>query len=619
MSAPAEHAKQVPADSGWADVAVAARLLAADPSGLGGMLVRGRSGPVRDRVCAWVRALRPEPTPFIRIPLHVTEDRLLGGIALAETLHRGHIVREQGLLARGHGGIAVVPMAERLEAHVVSHLCAVIDRGAVALERESISAVIECRMGLLVLDEGIDDEHTAHALRDRLAFGIDLDGLDAKAMPDAGPSPVELEAVRERLDRVTLEAEAADALCRAALALGIASLRAVVLAATAARVHAAVEGRTTVEEADLQVAARLVLGPRATRWEQPASAVEDETEAESQTEPEAESGPDELAAQPPGRDDDGPAETSDPAQDDERPRPDALGEIVLEAAKSGIPGGLLETLRGGSSLRHAPRRAGQAGVAKASTLGGRPVGTIAGAPGHGSRLHILDTLRAAAPWQRLRRSERGITLGRRLEIRKEDFRVRRFRQRTETCVIFAVDASGSAAQQRLAEAKGAVERVLADCYVRRDHVALIAFRGTEATLVLPPTRSLARVRRRLAALAGGGATPLAAGIDAALALAHDSRKAGRTPLVVLMTDGRGNVARDGHTGGTAPRTDAIESSRRLRGAGIPTLLLDTATRSRPQVRDLAAEMNARYVPLPYLDTAGVSREIQSLAQEAACR
>lgn len=299
--------------------------------------------------------------------------------------------------------------------------------------------------------------------------------------------------------------------------------------------------------------------------------------------------------------------------------PPALDEIVLEAAKSGVPEGLLDALRVGPAMRHAPRRAGQAGAAKASSLGGRPLGSIAAAPGHGARLHILDTLRAAAPWQRLRRGERALAEPRRLDIRKEDFRVRRFRQRTETCVIFAVDASGSAAQQRLAEAKGAVERVLADCYVRRDHVALIAFRRTEATLVLPPTRSLARVRRQLADLAGGGATPLATGIDAALALATDSRKRGRTPLLVLMTDGRGNVTRDGQPGRPAAHGDALESSRRLRHAGVPTLLLDTATRSRPQVRLLAAEMNARYLPLPHLDSAGVSREIQALAKEPPCR
>ena len=100
-------------------------------------------------------------------------------------------------------------------------------------------------------------------------------------------------------------------------------------------------------------------------------------------------------------------------------------------------------------------------------------------------------------------------------MRRDDFRMTRFQQRTRTTTIFVVDASGSSALNRLAEAKGAVELLLADCYVRRDQVALLAFRGKEAELLLPPTRSLVRAKRSLAGLPGGGGTPLAAGIDAA--------------------------------------------------------------------------------------------------------
>lgn len=617
MGSAAEHAIEAPGDPGWADAGLATRLLAVDPAGLGGIVLRGRSGPARDRLCAWVREQQPAGAPLHKIPLHVTEDRLLGGISLADTLSSGRLVREQGLLARCDGGIAVVAMAERQGTHVVSHLCAALDRGELVLEREGISAVVRCRVALVVLDEGLGDERTAPALRDRLAFEVDVDGLDPRAMPELEISARELGRARARLRAVSLGDEAVDVLCRAAVALGISSLRAVVLAATAARAHAAASGRDRVEALDLEVAARLVLGPRATQLEQPVSptdaeepAANDSREPEPKPEPPAEEDAELDAPEPPPSDDGPPDPQRDP------PANEALGEIVLEAAKSGIPAGLLDALRLGAGLRHAPRRAGQAGAAKASRLGGRPTGTIAAPPSHGSRLHVLDTLRAAAPWQRLRGRELGSTTRARLEIRKEDFRVRRFAQRTETCVIFAVDASGSAAQQRLAEAKGAVERVLADCYVRRDHVALIAFRGTEATLVLPPTRSLARVRRRLAALPGGGTTPLAAGIDAALALADDSRRAGRSPLLVFMTDGRGNVARDGRTGAGPAREDALACARRLRGAGVPTLMLDTAARSRPDVRLLAAEMSARYLALPHLGTAGVSREIQALAKES---
>lgn len=618
MRTPHEHASTDPGQTGWSDVVLATRLLAVDPYALGGILLRGRAGPLRDGVRAWIRGLLPAGAPFVRVPLHVTEDRLLGGIALADTLRLGRIVHEPGLLVQGDGGLVELVMAERLEPHVASHLCAVIDRGALVLERESQSAVARCRLGVVALDEGIGDEHVPAALRDRLALAVELDGLDPRSVPEPGPSPAGLAAARARLCAVTIEDDAVDALCRAAWALGVPSLRAVVLAAAVARAHAALEERPRVEAADLQVAARLVLGPRATRSPSEVEApARDEAPA---AEPPPPADPAELDASAPPEPDDPDDDDAEPPAASDAPEPPtgapALDELVLEAAKSGIPGGLLDALRVGPSTRHAPRSAGRSGATKASTRGGRPVGTIAAPPSHGARLHVLETLRAAAPWQRLRRRERPSARPGRLDVRKEDLRVRRLRQRTETCVIFAVDASGSAAQHRLAEAKGAVERVLADCYVRRDHVALIAFRGTAASLVLPPTRSLARVRRRLADLPGGGTTPLAAGIDAALALANDARASGRTPLLVLMTDGRGNVTRDGRPDGAAAQADALASSRRLRSAAVPTLLLDTATRSRAHVRELAAAMNARYLPLPHLDPAGISREIQSLSREA---
>ena len=167
---------------------------------------------------------------------------------------------------------------------------------------------------------------------------------------------------------------------------------------------------------------------------------------------------------------------------------------------------------------------------------GRPTGVRRGEPQGGARLNLIETLRAAAPWQTLHRREAeaaaqaasdaitaagpsaGVvvrTHNASIHVRREDFHVWRFKQRSETTTLFVVDASGSSALNRLAEAKGAVELLLADCYVRRDSVAVIAFRGAGAELLLPPTRSLVRAKRSLAGLPGGGGTPLAAGIGAA--------------------------------------------------------------------------------------------------------
>ena len=122
-----------------------------------------------------------------------------------------------------------------------------------------------------------------------------------------------------------------------------------------------------------------------------------------------------------------------------------------------------------------------------------------GTPGNGKRLALIDSLRTAAPWQNIRRQAAKAGDNRKIHIRTSDLRVRHFEQRSETLTIFAVDASGSSALSRLAEAKGAVEMMLAQAYVKRSQVALIAFRQSAAEILLPPTRSLTRARRALAA------------------------------------------------------------------------------------------------------------------------
>jgi magnesium chelatase subunit D len=197
----------------------------------------------------------------------------------------------------------------------------------------------------------------------------------------------------------------------------------------------------------------------------------------------------------------------------------------------------------------------------------------------------------------------------RVLVRKDDFRISRFKQRSETATIFVVDASGSAALHRLAEAKGAVELLLADCYIRRDQVALIAFRGQIAELLLPLTRSLARAKRSLAGLPGGGGTPLAAGLDSAFALTDLIRRKGQTPTVILLTDGRANIGRDGAPGRPRAEEDAMAAARQFRAAGISAVLVDTSSRPGPAGAQLASEMGARYLPLPHADATALSKAV----------
>jgi magnesium chelatase subunit D len=168
-----------------------------------------------------------------------------------------------------------------------------------------------------------------------------------------------------------------------------------------------------------------------------------------------------------------------------------------------------------------------------------------------------------------------------------------------------VDASGSTALQRLAEAKGAVELLLAKAYVSRAKVALVGFRGMRADLLLAPTRSLTRAKTQLADLPGGGGTPMAIGIDTALALARGESARGQTPFLVFLTDGRPNIARDGAPGRIAAEDDALAASRQVAEAGVSTVYLDTSPRARPGADRFARAMGAVYAPLPYVEAGAV--------------
>ena len=187
------------------------------------------------------------------------------------------------------------------------------------------------------------------------------------------------------------------------------------------------------------------------------------------------------------------------------------------------------------------------------------------------------------------------------------FRIKQFEHPAESVLIFLVDASGSQAAARMAEAKGAVELMLAEAYRRREKVAMIAFRNQAADLILPPTRSLLQAKRRLAVLPGGGPTPLAAALVAGRKLAGQMRRQGATPYLVALTDGRGNIALDGTPGRAEAAEDQARAARALGGNGITAVLIDTANRPQKDAQSLAQAMQARYLALPRADAKGLSR------------
>ena len=558
------------------DATAALEVFAVAPHALGGVRLRCGAGPERD---AWLNALRavlPTAMPWRRLPVHIRDEALLGGLDLAATLAAGKPVAERGLLAQAAGGIVVAAMAERMSVALAVRLGAALDE--------------DTSMAVVALDEGAaDDEAPPPALLDRLALYVE---------PDALPIDVDaarIEQARERWRDVQAADALIEALVAAAAALGVPSARASWQALCVARISAALDGRDDVQADDAALAARLVLAPRATRA------------------PQASEEPAAQAPPPPDADNAAADNEDDQSVDIDRP----LDDRVIAAALASIPPGLLALLAAGRAP--GPRRgdAGRMGQNTASRQRGRVIGAVRGEPRGGARLALIETLRAAAPWQKVRRgaaagasTSSARTESGRVHVTRDDLRVQRRVQHRATTTIFAIDASGSQALHRLAEAKGAVELLLADCYARRDRVAVIGFRGATAQVLLAPTRSLVRAKRQLAGLPGGGGTPLAAAIDAVHTMAAAVRRGGATPLVVLLTDGRANIARDGTPGRETASRDALNAARAFAQSATAALLIDTSPQPSAAAQAVAAALGARCIALPHAQAQALSQAVR---------
>ncbi|SLN31057.1 magnesium chelatase subunit D [Roseisalinus antarcticus] len=542
--------------------ALALDLVAIDP-GLGGLVLRARSGFVRDAVVGRLSRL---PLPLTRLHPQVSDEALYGGLDLAATLAAGTIVQEQGLLTTP--STLLLSMAERCPPGLAARLAGCMDREAGHM--------------LIALDEGAEpDEACSPTLADRVAFRVDLEGAtlaETRAPLDAP----DLAEARARLAQTMVTLDLHRQTAELAVAFGVDGLRAPMFAIRAARAHAALRD-APLAAADVEVACAMVLAHRATRIPER----DEDTETES---PEP----------PPPDDGDGAEETPD--QDSlEIPQ-----ELLLEAVSALLPPDLLDQLQA-RALRGA--RGSGAGAVQKGNRRGRPLPSRPGRPGNGARVDLVGTLRTAAPWQRMRAETAAVRDG--LHIRASDIRLKRYEDRSDRVLIFAVDASGSAALARLAEAKGAIELLLGEAYARRDYVSLIAFRGTASEVLLPPTRSLVQTKRRLAELPGGGGTPLAAGLQTAMAEAEAARRRGMSPTICVLTDGRANIALDGSADRKQAAADAEKIARIARASRIEGLVLDCGNRPERSLATLADVMGARYLALPRANAERLSAAVSA--------
>jgi len=188
----------------------------------------------------------------------------------------------------------------------------------------------------------------------------------------------------------------------------------------------------------------------------------------------------------------------------------------------------------------------------------------------------------------------------------DNLRFKQFARKEGTLFIFAIDSSGSMARERIRKAKGAVLNLLKESYINRDSVALVAFRGTDAELLLPPSRSIVRARRALDAMPTGGGTPLSAGLACALEVAERAtNNEPRRVVLLLFTDGGANVSLASVNAADRSRRQAdildevARLGTRLRAARVTTFVVEAHHNfsNTGQVETIAESLRAVHVKL----------------------
>ena len=508
---------------------------------------------------------RTRPARLVELPVGASEDRVVGSLDLERALTEGVKAFEPGLLAAAHRGVLYVDEVNLLHDHLVDLLLDAAAMGTAYVEREGVSVRHAARfllVGTMNPEEGElrpqlldrfgltvevaaprDADLRAEVVRRRFAYDADPAGFAAAWADEEAGLAARIADARARLPHVVLSDEALRQVTAVCAAFDVDGLRADLVTARAAIAHAAWSGRDEVTEDDVRVAARLALPHRRRRNPFDAPGLDEDTldQALEDSRPD-DPGPPEPPTD--GPDDDGGAPPPAPPgalSAPKVPHEDGGGAAPERAAVD--PGEPFRARRlevpgigAGAAGRRSRARSERGRVVGSQ----RPAGTV-------TRLHLTDTVRAAAPHQ----VARGRT-GPGLRIRREDLRQSVLEGREGNLVLFVVDASGSmGSRSRMSAVKGAVLSLLLDAYQRRDKVGLVTFRGSGAELALPPTWSVEAAAARLTELPTGGRTPLAAG----LLRAHEAlrvervRDPQRRPLLVVVTDGRATGARGGdHVG-----------------------------------------------------------------------
>jgi len=554
-------------------------------------------------------------TPVIDLPLGATEDRVVGSLNVERAIKEGIKALEPGILAACNRGILYIDEVNLLDDHVADVLLDSAAMGINIVEREGVSVAhpsrfilvgtmnpeegeirpqLLDRFGLQVSVAGIEDvEQRMQIAKMADAFDIDPDGFAGAYQADQDRLKEQIRRARELLGKVTLSDDLLRTIAATCIELGVRTHRAEIVISRTAKTIAAFNGRTDASSEDVKKAMEMALAHRMrSRPFEPPTLNRDRLDKslekqqhehhEQKSPPRGQQKPQQQKRQEEGHPD---------SQQNEREAASAQEQIfdigpAIDVRKMKLPRSRDRVMRRNVSGRRmkslAARKRGRY-IRQRMPTGGRDIA-------------IDATIRAAAPYQKSRTGKNAI------KVKGEDIREKERTGRTSAMVLFVVDASGSmGAMQRMESAKGAVLSLLMDSYQKRDKIGMVAFKGRDAELILPPCSSVDLALSRLKDLPTGGKTPLSAGLSRGLQILEGEMRKDEEikPMMVLISDGRANVGMGGKI-----KDELLEISERSRQMGVSTIVIDTEVVESSFMdmrlgycRDIADTAGGRYYPI----------------------